>query len=720
MGQQRKILQPERNCWRLPRSRRAAFLVDGEAYFAAFAAAVERARQSVLILGWDIDSRIRLRRDGRPGELPEDLGEFLNQAVARRSGLHIHVLDWDFAMLYALEREPLPIVQLGWRHRRLHFRLDDRHPMGASHHQKIVVVDDRVAFAGGFDLAQSRWDTPEHIPNDPRRIDNGILYSPFHDIQMIVDGETASLLGDLARERWRRLTGERLQRPRPQVEDPWPAIIVPDLRDVEVAIVRTEPAFNGSPPVREVECLFRDSIAAARRTIYIENQYLTSPIIGAALAARLREEEGPEIFLVLPRECSGWLEESTMGALRARLLQELRRADRYHRLWAFYPLVAELGDKSLNVHSKAMIVDDLLVRVGSANLSNRSMGLDTECDLAVEADRKETRAAIVGFRNRLLAEHLGTTPERVAEAVRERGSLHGAVEVLGGGRRSLEPLNGGGGGWVGQIVPEWTLADPEKPMSLEQFVEEIVSKDPDRTVGKKVNRRWQLLVGLLVSAFALAAAWRWTPLVDLVNLGTLETFGQTLRGNPWAPLWVIGVFVAGGVAIMPVTLLILATALAFYPPAAFFYALAGCVASALTTYGIGHLMGGGMVRQLAGPRLNQLSRQLARRGFWAVTVVRFLPVAPFSIVNVVAGATHIRLRDFTLGTIVGMGPGILAITLLERSLEQAIRRPGLGSFLLLAGVILAVLAVTAVVRRWLARKAAVSPDPDGHQGEGNA
>src|SRR6185437_9244660 len=119
-------------------------------------------------------------------------------------GLRGCILSWDFAMLYAFEREWLPVYKLDWRtHRRLHFRLDGRHPPGASHHQKVVVIDDAVAFVGGFDLAHRRWDMPAHRANEPRRVDPyGATYAPFHDVQLAVDAEAARALGDLARERW--------------------------------------------------------------------------------------------------------------------------------------------------------------------------------------------------------------------------------------------------------------------------------------------------------------------------------------------------------------------------------------------------------------------------------------------------------------------------------------------------------------------------------------
>src|SRR4029077_448356 len=132
-------------------------------------------------------------------------------------------------------------------------------------------------------------------------------------------------------------------------------------------------AFEGRPPIAEVEALNCDAIAAARRWIYVENQYFTSGRIAAALAERLAEPDGPEIVMVVPRICSGWLEERTMGVARARPVRELRHDDVPGRFRVFHPRLAPNGP-DLNVHAKVMIVDDALARVGSSNLSNRSMG----------------------------------------------------------------------------------------------------------------------------------------------------------------------------------------------------------------------------------------------------------------------------------------------------------------------------------------------------------
>src|SRR5437870_209324 len=149
-----------RNCWRVARASRVSFLIDADAYFRAFTAAAVRARHAIFIIGWDIQAAARLQPSGMPEGLPATLREFLNALLARRPGLRAYLLDWNFSLIFAFERELLPGYQLGWRtHPRLCFRLDADHPVTASHHQKIVVIDDAVAFVGGIDLTTHRWDT---------------------------------------------------------------------------------------------------------------------------------------------------------------------------------------------------------------------------------------------------------------------------------------------------------------------------------------------------------------------------------------------------------------------------------------------------------------------------------------------------------------------------------------------------------------------------------
>ncbi|HEX9142683.1 MAG TPA: VTT domain-containing protein, partial [Candidatus Binatia bacterium] len=641
-----------KNCWRIERANRAAFLIDGEAYFSALASAFKRARHFIFIKGWQLDSRFRL--------FPADVacpifGDFLHDLVHRNRQLHIYVLLWDFAMIYSGDREIIPLYAHPWRtHRRIHFLLDGSHPLGASHHQKIVVVDDAVGFAGGFDIADRRWDTPSHIAEDPRRMDAyNRPYPPSHDVQLMVDGDAAAALGELVKERWHRATGRRFHTPSGPVGDPWPIGFGPDLTDISVAISRTEPRCNDRPEVREVEQLYLDSIRAARRVIYVENQYLSSKSIGEALAARLEEENGPEVVMVLPQETSEWLEQMTMAVLRSRLLQRLRTADRFKRLHVYYPVVPG-ANVQIRVHAKVFIVDDQLARIGSSNLNNRSMGLDTECDLSIEAHNISTEQSIINLRHRLAAEHLGVTPEKVAEQYAAERSLARAIENLRGGSRTLEVLDGSVSEWLDGMVPDSFLIDPERPLSSDEFVERFMPQRARRRAAPNFVR----LALLLICVAGLAIAWRSTPLVTLLDPKELQVSVASITDSPFALIWVVGGYIVGSLVLAPITLLVIATAAAFGPLTGFLYAICGSWVSAVVTYGLGKLVGKETVYRFTGSVLTRVQRQISRHGFLSMLFARIVPIAPFAVVNMVAGACQIRLRDFSLATALGMIPGI--------------------------------------------------------------
>jgi phospholipase D1/2 len=657
------ILRPGDNCWRVADASRVAMLVDGAAYFEAFVHAVLRAREQVLIVGWDIQSRARLMPE-MPDGLPNELGPFLDAVVRRNRKLRVYLLDWDFSLVFALERELLPAIRLGWRtHRRVTFCLDGEHPLGACHHQKLVVVDDAVAFLGGLDLTTSRWDTSAHLPDDPLRVlPDGKAYPPFHDVQVAVSGTAAADLGRLARTRWRHATGHQLRPPRPG-SDPWPPLR-PDFERVPIAIVRTEPAYEGRREVREVEALYRDSIAAARERIYIENQYLTSALIRDALAVRLREPDGPEVVMVLPRCCSGWLEESTMGVMRGRLLRHLREADVHGRLRVYRPQLPD--DASLNIHSKIMVVDDVLLRVASSNLSNRSMGLDTECDFALEANGDPAVAqGIARARDRLLGEQLGVSPERVAAAIAETGSLIAAVERLQGGPRTLVPLEEEPAGWLDQALPETPLVDVERPVANARFLSEVLPPELREPALRSVLAGAGTLVVLLLAA----ALWTWGGVPDWLSPTRLAEWAAPLRSSPLAPFVTIGAYVLGSAVMLPVTLLIMATVLLFGPWLGMLHAFLGATAAAAVTWAVGRSLWRDTIRRIAGRHVDRVSRRLGRHGVLSMAVVRLVPVAPFTIVNLVAGALHVRLDQFLAGTILGMAPGIVALALLLGSVR---------------------------------------------------
>lgn len=688
-------------------------LVDADVYFRAVREAMRAARHSILLLSWDIDSRMRLIPSGANDGYPEPLGDFLHALVSEREGLNVWLLNWDFTLLYAMEREWLPVLKLGWAtHHRLHFFMDAHHPIGASHHQKIVVVDDAIAFVGGLDLTGSRWDTSEHRIDDPQRTDrDGKPYPPFHDVQAAVDGEAAAALGELCRMRWQRATGVL-----PDASEGfsaglvssgqacWPGWLQPDLVDVNVGISRTEPAFEGESGVQEVRRLHLDAIAAAGQSLLFENQYFTSGVIADALEKRLGQPSPPEVIVITPMKQSGWLEDATMGVLRARLHARLRSADRQQRYRLVCPMLPDQNGQCLNVHSKLFFVDTRLCSIGSANLSNRSLACDTECNLSIEArgrDAARIADGIARLRARLLAEHLGTTPAQLQEELAaEEGSVSRTIDALYAWPRCLQDVEPGVPHELDALIPQQALFDPERPIDPEKLVVTSVPRESHAAL----PWRFAGLVALALVLIGLALAWRYTPLREHLNLPALIGLAQRLRDLPATPLLVVLAYVVGGLLMVPVTLLIAATGIVFgFMPGAL-YGLAGALASASTGYALGALLGRDLVRRVLGARINRLSRGVARRGILAMIVLRSLPLAPFSVVNVVSGASHIRLRDYLLGTALGMLPGIVLTTAFAHNLVMAIRRPSPETLGVLVIVVLLLAGFGIGMRKWIRRQ----------------
>ena len=696
------LLTPGKTCWRLEHANRVALIVDAAAYYAAVKAAMLKAKRSIILLGWDFDTRVELEKDPVDPTVPNRFGDFLERLVADCPQLEIHVLKWDFSMIFALEREIFPTALMDLiTHSRVTFRIDGEHPAGACHHQKLVVIDDALAFCGGIDITANRWDTRGHIDYDTRRKrPNGDLYDPFHDMMMAVDGPAAAALGELARYRWRRGTGEP---PIPLVtspSDPWPDHLIADLENVEVGIARTLPRHNEQAEAREVEALYVASIAAARHSIYIESQYFTAECVGQALLARLGDPDGPEIVVITPLNCPGWLEEELMGRARRHLVNRLRNADT-HGKFAIFGAVTVSG-VPVTIHSKTVVIDDRLLRIGSSNLNNRSMGFDTECDLAVEAvtgmpDEAARRAAITRYRDGLLGEHLGVPPDHVAAKLAETGSIIRTIEHFHDpSRRRLEPVKVNQVDGVDTFIAEIHLFDPESPVTAEELTRQIM---PDL---EKPTRR--LKFGMVVALVALllaglAALWRFTDLNQLATVGGIIDWAQSLADMPLGPLIGIAVYVAAGFVMFPVMVLIAVTGIVLGPVLGFITAMTGCLASAVTVFWIGRLVGQRWVRRFAGRSVNRISRRLANQGILAVAVLRVIPVAPFSVGNIVAGASHLRFTDFVIGTILGLTPGTLAFSLLGGQLEHALREPSATSIAVAVG-----LAVVAASLGWAANK----------------
>lgn len=454
------VLDEGETCWRIARAHRAAVLIDNQAYFAAVFAALEKARRSVLLLGWGFDPRTRLFPDGYEGpDDPDEIGRVLVELAAERPELDIRLLVWRSALPIAASQDFFPHKARRWfAGTAVTFRLDDTVPFGACHHQKVLVVDDRLAFCGGGDISVDRWDTPAHLDDDPRRIMPRLdLHPPRHEVTMMVDGAAARALGDLARERWRRSTGEVLQPPPDAGGDPWPDHVPTHLHDVDVAIARTEPAWRRKQTVDEIRKLTLASIFAAKKLIYLENQYFTSPQVAEALAQRLAEPDGPEVVLISTGRAPSWFDQLTMDRARAIMIWRLKSADIYGRFRAYWPSTP--GGECIIVHSKVTIIDDRILRVGSANLNNRSGGFDTECELAVEVDDPVSCGQVQALRDRLIGHFMACTGDMVAKYAAQFGGLIPAIEALNREGR-LQPIEPRKLSPMGEFIAAYHLGDP--------------------------------------------------------------------------------------------------------------------------------------------------------------------------------------------------------------------------------------------------------------------
>ena len=259
------------SAWCFAMATRAHVVIDCAAYFAIIQDAMLDARQRIQMIGWDFDTRVRLgtgrRWWNKPSKVrpPARLGWFVVWLANRTEGLQVRVLKWNFGALKFIFRGTM-ILDLfrWWRHPGIDFKFDSAHPVGCSHHQKIVVIDDCFAVCGGIDMTSKRWDTPQHHDNDRRRVaPGGKPYGPWHDLSMMVEGPIAGRLGDLGRMRWERAGGLPMEPCAPQDKTPWPKKIRAELENVEIGIARTQAAWGGSDEVAEIESLFVEHIARA-------------------------------------------------------------------------------------------------------------------------------------------------------------------------------------------------------------------------------------------------------------------------------------------------------------------------------------------------------------------------------------------------------------------------------------------------------------------------
>jgi len=713
---------PDDTCWRVERADRFAVLIDGAAYFEALRAALIQARSQILIIAWDISSTVPLCDPDAapPGDgWPTTLAPLLRRLTEARPDLTVRILLWDFPLLYASDREMLPAWRQDWNpNPRMSLRLDGTGPVEAAHHEKVIVIDDRLAFMGGLDPAPARWDTSAHRLDDPRRRlpTSGEPYPPFHDMQAMIEGPAAASLGAMIRDRWADVTGEPPPSPPPgDLPSPWPAGVKPDLHRVPLALARTQPAHNGTPAVDEIARLISADIAAARRWIYIEDQYLTSRLVADALAERLARADAPEVVAVVPHIQGGWLEAATMGVGRQRLMGALRNADRNDRLRIVTPVLEGRGPGLMKVHTKLMIIDDRAMRHGSANLNNRSMGLDTELDLHLDPAQPDPETGQPGGETvslfiedvlcRLMGEHLATAPQTVRATLRETGSLHAVLDRHGDPSvRSLVPLEAEDAPEdLVRVLPDPVPGDFEAPVSA-QDLSRVFLPEGTELMDRPEGHPYLRMVALGALALALLLTWQATPLETIATPETVTAWIEGIRAHPLAPVAAVGLMAGGTLIGAPATVLIVAMAVVFGPFLGFVYSTTGLLASAAAGFAIGRRLGReGLERLLSGWRgLDRALHAMRRHGIKTVIFFRIVPVLLYTLVNLAFGAAGLSWRPYVLGTLVGMVPGIAVMSLFGEGLAQMLQAASPWH----AGAIGAALVALLVAFRMASRRVA--------------
>ncbi len=198
-----------------------------------------------------------------------------------------------------------------------------------------------------------------------------------------------------------------------------------------------------------------------------------------------------------------------------------------------------------------------------------------------------------------------------------------------------------------------------------------------RAVGPRrlLLRRACRLMALPAALLVLLLAWAYLPLGDWFSSDQVVPRLKVLSGSAWGGPIVVLAFVIGSLVIFPITVLITATAITFGPWSGFLWALCGCVLGSAANFGVGRWLGKRLHAGFLGDKIQTISERLARGGIVPVLVIRNVPVAPFAVISIAAGASSIRLSDFLIGTALGVGPGIAALTVLGDRLRGVWQHP---------------------------------------------
>ena len=696
MSASASIFQQGENCWVSSKASYAAPLIDCANYYKALHSSIVKAKHSIFIVGWDIDSRIRLIRgeDEANSEAPSVISELLAWKAEQNPELKIYLLRWDSSLAFFAQREMW--AKEVWDENtpdNVETVLDDTIPMGGSQHQKIVIIDDEVVYSGGMDVSTNRWDTRDHPVEAEERDGPDGEYGPLHDVQAVYSGPLVKEFAELVRWRWLRVAESNPINFREDakikledgIPDAWPDDYEPWFENVDCALARTIPFMDEVEPVQEVRNMLLDLINQAERVIYIENQFTSRQEIAEALNKRLKTCPDLNVIVVSSYEPKGRFECEAFWASRIEFKKILFKDIDPDRVIMTYSSITDEQGRSAykRIHSKVMTIDEKYLVIGSSNLSNRSMTLDTEIDTVYYGNDEHNSAQIARVRDDLLAEHSGRDVEATAVLLKKdnparalmTGQLaHGYVLTQVNDEIFTDPSSD-------NLFR--SLSDPEEPLIAMPTMDG--SSMPVRN-----PRRRTIMVGLGVLIIAILGGlmfWA-SQAIPWLSADSINAFLEESRGTYFALPTVLLVYLVGGILFFPVTVLSIAVAAVFGPIWGPIYGILGALLSSATMFGVGKLLGNAGLKKIGGPKVDAVDQKLKSSGIVGVAAIRMLPIAPFSLVNLVAGISSIGLFQFLMGTFLGMFPPMIAKGLVGDSITQIFRNPSPETISYLAGGII--------------------------------
>lgn len=716
------IYKTGHNCRVTAHARHMRVLVDYANYYEALHSSILKARKSIFVLGWDIDSRIELKRGSdvdRSGE-PVTFYDVICKCARDNPGLQIYLNKWDYSFFFMKQREPL------WDRKwaqcdlaNIYHCLDGMVPLGACHHQKIVVIDDEVAFWGGMDVAQGRWDKRQHHPKNHHRADPGGLpnpdtlhrFGPYHDIQAVLSGPAVAAFAQQVRERWALACDiPTLAYQAPASEDAlpasWPDGFAPQFENARIAIARTVPPMKGQKQVQEIKHMLLDEIAQAKSFIYMENQYVACMDIARALNRALRDNPDLRVLIVSCDHPQGIMEAKVMWAKRVIFRDTISQGGVADRVAMVNPISSENDiTKPVHIHSKLTIIDDRYLHIGSANICDRSMGMDTEWDVSLAGDNDALRAQIRAVRDDLIREHCGREIADIQSIIADGQSVQTFLQDVPTSRQHFRELDDEEYRQQRFLKLAQFVGDPKKPIIPTDWTIRF-HRGPQRR--GFIQAAWRITAVAAVFA-VLALVWQFTPLSQYANAEAAATMFGRMGDSPTALAWGIGLYTLGGVLFFPITVMTAASVVAFGPIKGVIVGFAGALASGVIGYGVGRAVTIARLKKFFGGKTDKVMKKIEGSGVIGVAAIRSVPIAPYPLANMVFGASGISLAAFVIGTFLGLLPGKVALALAGDSLVDVVKQPSAEN---IAYVVLGLAIWAGVIflshraaKRWQGKKA---------------